>query len=194
MKSKFAQFAFLAVWLGAALSSAAVSAADGEADGDFTIGPSYTNAPELTAREGVPRGALRTFTMQSEDSKFYPGIAKDRPGMVPYRRRVCVYIPQRYVAGTPAPFMVVQDGLGYTNRLPIVLDNLIHEHRLPVMLAVMVNSGGGDGKGSERGLEYDTVSGKYAEFIENEVLPRVARDYHVAFTKDPEGRATMGCS
>jgi enterochelin esterase-like enzyme len=31
-------------------------------------------------------------------------------------------------------------------------------------------------------------------FIEQEVLPRVARDYNVTFTKDPEGRATMGGS
>jgi hypothetical protein len=29
--------------------------------------------------------------------------------------------------------------------------------------------------GSERGLEYDTLSGKFAEFIENEVLPQVAK-------------------
>jgi enterochelin esterase family protein len=58
----------------------------------------------------------------------------------------------------------------------------------------MINSGGGDGKGSERGLEYDTVSGKYAGFIEAEVLPKIAHDYHVKFTTDPEGRATMGGS
>ena len=43
-------------------------------------------------------------------------------------------------------------------------------------------------------MEYDTVSGKYAEFIETEVLPRIAKDYNVKFTKDPEGRATMGAA
>jgi len=59
---------------------------------------------------------------------------------------------------------------------------------------VMVHHGGGDGPGSERGLEYDTVSDRYTMFIEQEVLPRVARDYNVTFTKDPEGRATMGGS
>jgi enterochelin esterase-like enzyme len=75
-----------------------------------------------------------------------------------------------------------------------VLDNMIHEKRLPVMIAIMINSGGGDAQGSQRGLEYDTVSDKYTTFIETEVLPRIANDYNVAFTKDPEGRATMGCS
>lgn len=180
----------------AAANSAPVSAAAATslADGDFVIGPDYTNAPELTVKAGVPRGTLHVFIMNSEDSHCYPGIAKNQPGVVPYRRQVCVYVPKQYVPGTPAPFMVVQDGMGYTNLVASVLDTMIHEHRLPVMVAVMINSGGGDAQGSERGLEYDTVSGAYATFIETEVLPRIARDYQVAFTKDPEGRATMGCS
>ena len=174
------------------LSSIPVSAAD--ADGDFTIGPNYTNAPELAVREGVPRGALHVFTMKSEDSKIYPGIAKNQPGTVPYQRLVCVYVPKQYVAGTPAPFIVVQDGMGYTNQLSKVLDNMIHDRRLPAMVAVMINSGGGDAQDSQRCLEYYTVSEKYTTFIETEVLPRIAKDYNVTFTRDPEGRATMGCS
>jgi enterochelin esterase-like enzyme len=71
---------------------------------------------------------------------------------------------------------------------------MIADHRLPVMVAVMIDSGGGDAQGSQRGLEYDTVSGAYAAFIETEVLPRITRDYHVTFTKNPEGRMTMGGS
>jgi enterochelin esterase family protein len=71
---------------------------------------------------------------------------------------------------------------------------MIADRRLPVMVAIMINSGGGDAQGSERGLEYDTVSGTYTTFIETEVLPRVSRDYRVTFTTDPEGRATMGGS
>jgi len=113
---------------------------------------------------------------------------------VPYHRPVCVYIPNQYRFGTPAPLIVVQDGRGYTNLLPVVLDNMIAGHRLPPMIAVMIDSGGGDAQGSERGLEYDTLSGKYAEFIETEVLPRIGRDYGVSFTQDPQGRAVMGCS
>jgi enterochelin esterase family protein len=62
------------------------------------------------------------------------------------------------------------------------------------MIAILINSGGGDSKGSERGLEYDTVSDRYSAFVETEVLPRVAKEANVAFTKDPEGRATMGGS
>jgi enterochelin esterase family protein len=167
-----------------------------DVDGNFTIGPIYTDAPELTVREGVPKGTLHEFTMKSADSKFYPGLAKDVPGIVPYSREVCVYVPHQYVAGTPAPFMVVQDGCGknYKDRLPVILDNMINDHRLPVMIAVMINSGGGEGQGSERSFEYDAVSDRYVTFIETEVLPKIAKDYSVTFTPDPEGRAAMGGS
>ncbi|HEY3860619.1 MAG TPA: alpha/beta hydrolase-fold protein [Verrucomicrobiae bacterium] len=178
----------------AALAVAAVAAAQRcparqpGVNSNFTIGPGYTNAPEVSARDGVPKGAIHAFTLRSEDSKFYPGLTG------PYERGVWVYVPRQYVPGTPAPFIVVQDGKGYTNRLATVLDNMINERRLPAMIAVMINSGGGDGKGSERGLEYDTVSGKYAMFIEQEVLPKIETDYHVKFTADPNGRAAMGGS
>lgn len=161
---------------------------------EFTIGPNYADAPELTVQPQIPSGAIYEFTMSSTDSKIYPGIAKDRPGTVPYRRKVAVYVPRQYIPGTPAPFLVVQDGLGYRDTLPKILDTLIEQRRLPVMVAILINSGGGDAQGSERGLEYDTVSDAYAAFIETEVLPRITQNYNVVFTKDPNGRATMGGS
>ena len=76
----------------------------------------------------------------------------------------------------------------------IALDNLIAERRVPVMIAISIGNGGGDAQGSERGLEYDTMSGRYAEFVETEVLPLVEAKCHVKLTRDPEGRATMGAS
>jgi hypothetical protein len=53
--------------------------------------------------------------------------------------------------------MIIQDAMA-KSLLPKILDNMIDERRLPVMIAIFVASGGGDGKGSERGLEYDTLS------------------------------------
>jgi enterochelin esterase-like enzyme len=159
-----------------------------EVDGEFTIGPDYTRAPELTVKEGVPKGSIHELTMKSEDSKLYPGIRG------PYTRGVHVYVPSQYEADTAAPFIIVQDGKGQLRRLPPILDNLIAERRIPPIIAILVDNGGGDGQGSERGLEYDTVSGKYAEFIEQEVLPLVEKECNVKLTKDPEGRATMGGS
>lgn len=161
---------------------------------EFTIGPDYADAPECRENPGVPKGRIVEFTMDSKDSKIYKGIAKDRKGTVPYQRKVAVYIPAQYQPGKEVPFIVAQDGLGYRGVLPQVLDNLIAEKRLPVMVAVMINSGGGDSLGSQRGLEYDAVDGTYAKFIEKEVLPKISKEHDIKFTADPEGRATMGGS
>ena len=181
-----------------------------DAEGNFIIGPTHNAAPEMAPQEGVPQGTLVEFTMSSADSKIYPGIARD-PGTfgtvdptdpaklivttsrpTPYTRRVTVYVPQQYVPGTAAPFIVGTDGpdpLLFT-----ALDNLIAQKRVPVMVAVSIGNGGGDAQGSQRGLEYDTMSGRYAEFVESEVLPEVEKRANVKLTKDPDGRATMGCS
>ena len=164
---------------------------------EVVIKPPYAAATELVSRPDVPKGVVHTLVMKSSESGLYPGIARDRPGeVVPYERVVHVYVPAQYRAGRRAPFIVVQDGDNpqYRDRLPVVLDNLIAEKRVPVMIAVMVHNGGGNRAGSERGLEYDTVSDRYARFIESEVLPRVAEAYDIRFTGDPEGRATMGGS
>jgi hypothetical protein len=36
------------------------------------------------------------------------------------------------------------------------------------------------------------MSGRYAEFVETEVLPLVERQYDVKLTRDPEGRGDDG--
>ena len=180
------------------------------ADGNFIIGATHTPAPEMTVHEGVPQGDVHEFTMSSTDSKMYPGIAREphtfgtpdpsEPAKLilttshpaPYTRKVAVYVPKQYVPGTAAPFIVGADGPDRS--LFTALDNLIAQHKVPVMIAISLGNGSGDAQGSERGLEYDTMSGKYAEFIESEVLPLVEKQYNVKLTKDPEGRATMGGS
>ncbi len=160
---------------------------------EVIIGPSYKDAPEFAVTH-VPKGDFYEFTMNSTDSHIYPGIAKNQVGTVSYHRPVGVYIPKQYVRGTVAPVLIVQDGMWQRDNVPAALDVLIAQHRVPVMIAVLINSGGGDSLGSQRGLEYDTVSGLYAEFVEKEVLPSVASQFNVKFTKDPNGRATMGGS
>ena len=181
-----------------------------DTDGNFIIGPTHKPAAEMSVREGVPQGTVFNLTMKSADSKIYPGIAREAnthgtpdpadPAKLivttshaaPYTRRVAVYVPKQYVAGTAAPFIVGADG---PDRLLFTaLDNLIAQRRVPVMIAISIGNGGGDAQGSQRGLEYDTMSGLYAEFVEKEVLPLVETQCHVELTKDPEGRATMGCS
>jgi enterochelin esterase family protein len=184
--------------------------APADTDGNFILGPTHNPAPETQPQQGTPEGTVIEFTMNSSDSKLYPGIARD-PGTfgtpdpvdpakllvptshpAPYTRHVAVYVPKQYVPGTAAPFIVGADG---TDRLLFtVLNSLISEHKLPPMVAISIGNGGGDAQGSERGLEYDTMSGRYAEFVETEVLPRVEAEAHVKLTKDPDGRATTGGS
>jgi enterochelin esterase family protein len=181
-----------------------------DADGNFIIGPTHEPAPEVARKDGVPEGQVFELTMRSEDSKIYPGIAREdrtfgtvdpeNPAKLnvttshpaPYRRRVEVYVPKQYVAGSEAPFIVGADG---PDRLLFrTLDNLIHEGRVPAMVAISIGNGSGDAQGSQRGLEYDTMSGQYAEWVETEVLPLVEAECNVKLTKDPNKRATMGCS
>ncbi len=184
--------------------------APAEKDGDFVLGPTHVAAAEMTVHAGVPQGRVIAFTMRSEESRLYPGIARDAGSFgavdphdpatlivttshpAPYTRRVEVYVPQQYVAGTAAPFLVGADGPD--RGLFTALDNLIAARQVPVMIAISIGNGSGDAQGSERGLEYDTMSGRYAEFVETEVLPRVEAEAHVKLTHDPEGRATMGGS
>jgi len=162
--------------------------------GDYTIAPPFHNCPEMTPRDGVAKGHVEHFVMDSTDSAIFPGISKSDPGhIVPYHRRVSVYIPAGYVTGTPTPFLITQDSMG-SGELPRILDNMIADHRVPSMAAIMIDSGGSDAQGSERGLEYDSMNGQYAQFVETEVLPRITKDYHVTFTKDPDARMTMGGS
>ena len=181
-----------------------------DADGNFVIGPTHNAAPETSPHEGVPQGSVSEFTMSSADSKIYPGIVRE-PGTfgkpdptdpaklivttshpAPYTRKVAVYVPKQYVPGTGAPFIVGADGPDAM--LFTTLDNLIAAHRVPVMIAISIANGGGDAQGSERGLEYDTMSGRYAEFVEKEVLPLVEEKTHVKLSHDPDARATMGLS
>ncbi len=180
-----------------------------DVDGNFIIGPTHKKAPEMSKQDGVPQGTVHELTMKSEDSKIYPGIARDQgtfgtpdpnnPAKLdvttshphPYVRKVAVYVPAGYVAGKEMPFIVTADG---DRGIFPALDNLIAAKKVPAMVAIAIGNGSGDAQGSQRGLEYDTMSGLYAEFVESEVLPLVEKEANVKLTKDPEGRATMGCS
>ena len=177
-----------------------------EGDGDFEVGPSYTTAPDLTDR-GAPKGRAFQFSMVLADSEIFDGTdaTLDRSKPVNAMRSIQVYVPAQYRDGTPAPVLVIQDGPGELSLVRNALDNLTISQdmarRIPAFIAVAVQNGGNDSKGSERGLEYDTMSDRYARFIHSEVLPAVLANSaikaaypNIAITKDPNGRAALGCS
>ena len=171
--------------------------------GNFIIGPTHNPAPESVVQVNVPQGTIYKLTMESTNSKIYPGIAREPKtfGTVdpsdpvklivttshpaPYTRHIEVYVPKQYIRGTAAPFIVGADGPDHM--LFTVLDNLIAEHKVPAVIAISIGNGSGDAQGSERGLEYDTMSGLYAEFVEKEVLPLVESQCKVKLTHEPGG-------
>jgi len=164
-----------------------------EGDGIFQVPGPFKAAPEFQRGAGVPQGDVVRFSIAS--SVIFPNAPE---------RKIAAYVPKQYVVGTPAPVMVIQDGTdfyGFDGAFPPVFDNLIAQDKIPPMVVVFTGNGGGDSVGSERGLEYDTVSGLYAEWADKELLPAVEAatlmqkpDRAVTFTKDPEGRGSLGGS
>jgi enterochelin esterase-like enzyme len=155
----------------------------------------YALGPDSLPQEGVPKGTVTTHIWK--DSKIYPGTI----------RRYYVYVPAEYDAARPAALMVFQDGHTYIKedgdfRMPVVFDNLIHSGDMPVTIGVLVDPGttkpelppepGWKPQPENRSVEYDTLSGDYADFLLTEILPEVKKEYNI--TDDPEGRAICGIS
>jgi enterochelin esterase-like enzyme len=178
-----------------------------EGDGEFTVGPEYKIDPDLTDK-GNPKGKSFSFSMALAESKIFPGTdstLEPEKKAVRKERKIFVYVPAGYKDGTKAPLLIIHDGPG---QLPLVrnaLDNLTiskdARRKLPAFIAVAVENGGNDGKNSERGLEYDTMSDRLARFINEEVLPSVLNNTEIkaayprlGFTDNPWGRAVIGCS
>lgn len=170
-----------------------------DGDGDSTVGPSYTTQADLGAK-GNPKGM--SFSVQVT-SKIFDGKDTTLRASVSATRTVRAYVPAMYKDGTPAPVLIIQDGPGDLSQVSNALDNLTistdPKRKLPPFIAIAVPNGGGDSIGSERGLEYDTVSDRYARYINEEVMPAVqaalkASYPNVKFDPNPSGRAALGCS
>jgi enterochelin esterase family protein len=176
------------------------------ANGNFVIGPEYRIDPDLTDR-GNPKGKAFEFAVPLADSKIYKGddATLDRKKPIRKERKIFVYVPAAYVDGTKAPVLVMHDGPSHFDLVRNALDNLTHSpdslRRLPPFIVISVQNGGDDSKGSQRGLEYDTMSDRLARFVNDEVFPAVLNHPDIrsaypklAITDDPWGRAVMGCS
>jgi len=197
--------ALLACAANAAESYTENSGTDG--NGKFTVGPTYKIDPDLTDK-GNPKGKSFEFSMPLADSKIFRGddsTLDPEKKKVQKERKIYVYVPAAYQDGTKAPILVIHDGPGQLNLVRHALDNLTiskdPNRKLPAFIAIAVQNGGSDGKKSERGLEYDTMSDRLARFIHGEVLPAVLNNAEIkaaypklALTENPWGRAVIGCS
>ncbi len=149
--------------------------------------------PDSEVKADVPKGKLEKSTW--DQSKVFPGTT----------REVTVYVPQQYDAAKPTAVFVCQDGVMY--KAPTVFDNLIAKKEMPVTIGIFIQPGdiplkegekprkrpdGSPAPRANRSKEYDTLSGDYAKFLLDEILPEVSKKYNL--TKDPEGRCIAGSS
>ena len=155
---------------------------------------------ELRREQDLSDGARRTRRWTGRGrGETAPAVPAEPPQHQTFQRQVAVYIPAGYVPNTPAPFIVVQDERWFVPEdapaaadgkprtdlpfMPVMLDNLIHEKRIPPIVAVLLSPGpAGSARSSTTRCPIAIVN-----FVETEVLPRITRDYQVAFTTDPEG-------
>ena len=149
----------------------------------------YTLGPDSQPHDGIPKGTVTPFVLKP--GKYYPGTPHN----------CSVYVPAQYDASKPTPFMIFLDGsqaLGDGVRAPTVLDNLIARHDLPPMIAIFIDPGvlpavsDQDQNRYNRIYEYDSLSGRFAEFLVHELIPEVASHYNLS--KNPDDRALSGVS
>jgi len=140
----------------------------------------YSTHPDSVARPGVPKGKLTAMPKWS--SQVFEGTTRDW----------WVYVPAQSKPEAPAAVMVFQDGGGYRDFVPTVLDNLIASGEMPVTVGIFLNPGTFEGGRSNRSFEYDTLSDQYARFLLEEILPEVEKT--TKLRHDPAGRAIAGIS
>jgi enterochelin esterase-like enzyme len=162
--------------------------------------------PDSYVQPGVPQGVMSPKMVHT--SKIYDGMVSD----------YWVYVPAQYDPNTPAGVMIWTDGGGHISRdggdrAPNVIDNLTAQKKMPVCIHIFTSPGdisvapgtktfdyvtnfskmtGRTLRDSMRSTEYDTVSDRYVNFLENELIAEVGQKYKLR--KDGYSRAITGAS
>jgi enterochelin esterase-like enzyme/sugar lactone lactonase YvrE len=142
----------------------------------------YTPSPESQAQPNTPKGTVTRGVLPP--GKYYPGTPHN----------YSVYVPAQYDTAKPTPFMIFLDG-GSAN---VIFDNLIAKGDLPPMIGIFINPGVLPALSPqvqsryERIFEYDSINGRYAQFLIDEVIPEVAKKYNLS--KDPSDHGLTGNS
>ncbi len=142
--------------------------------------PGWKYPPESSERPGVKYGKYEPLAFRSEV------FANNRKGWI--------YVPASYQPdGPPAAVMIFQDGSAYKNEhVGTVVDNLIESKKMPTTILILLDPGVNDDGRSNRSVEYDTLDDRYARFLAEEALPRVAKLYKLR--TDAASRAIGGAS
>lgn len=136
------------------------------------------------------KGVVITDSLHNSD--IYPGTMHE------YK----IYIPSEYDASKPACLYLGLDGILYN--APAVMDTLIANGEMPVTIGVFIQPGViTDEQGNviryNRSNEFDRTDGRFARFIETEILPAVKRHktpdgLPILISDDRNDRAISGAS
>ena len=151
----------------------------------FAVEPRQ-QTPAVQSATDAPAGEV--IKAEFTESKVYAGTW----------REYWVYIPKQLDRSRPAPIMVFQDGIQYN--APGVFDDLIAKKAIPPMVGLFVMPGRVKAPTAaaldrmNRSLEYDAVSGDYARFLLDELLPHVSKTHGLNLSSDPNDRGIAGNS
>ena len=154
----------------------------------------YPLTADSLVQPGVPQGKL--IGPLEFHSKIFAGTV----------RRYWIYVPVGYDAKSPPDLLVYQDGQRALNpngseRVNIVLDNLIAKGDIPKTLGVFITPGNLSdhypdtldmSNPDHRADEYDAMNDDFARMLTTELLPEVAKSY--TFSSDPDHRIIGGGS
>jgi enterochelin esterase-like enzyme len=151
----------------------------------------YMLGPDSLPHPSVPAG--KTFKFDLTNSRIFPNTS----------RTITVYVPAAYSSDKPACVYVGLDGLGYN--VSTVFDNLIAQHAMPVTIAIGLAPGSvnstspPDNPRFDRSFEFDSLNGRLARFLIQEVIPEVEQRRTpdgavIKLSNNPDDRAIGGGS
>lgn len=132
------------------------------------------------------QGKILSLDYKTEKD-LYPGT----------ERNLQVYIPAQYDGKKPACLYIGLDGI--LCNAPKVFDKLIAEGKMPVTIGIFVQPGVIKGKDGQvirynRSNEFDFTDGRFAQFLDSEIIPFVEKETGVKISKDPNDRSIFGLS
>ncbi len=159
----------------------------------------YQPCNEAMIVEGMPQGPVQKFA-DWQGSQVYPGT----------KRQIWVYQTPNMKETDEPQAMFFNDGAWYLSRQgPVrathVLDHLHYQNDIGPTLAIFVTPGvpdhdvpgpieSYDSTMAQRSLEYDTVSGRYGDFLFKDLLPLAETSVGVKANTDPSTRIVCGIS